>query len=81
MDFMERNFGLLIFFMWFLPFFVSMFGRNPRLKGLTMALCLATMLSSPTSDILANVFWFAAWVSAIAAILAWFRPKIDRTTA
>jgi predicted membrane-bound mannosyltransferase len=64
-------FAALIFFL-FLPFLVSLLGRDRRWKGLAPALCLATMLSSPSSDLLANLFWFGAWVGAVLAILARF---------
>jgi hypothetical protein len=74
---MASHFWLLIFFLWFLPFIVAPFGRDSRWKGLAMALCLATMLASPGSDILTAVFWLGAWVSAMLAIAAWFRPKVE----
>ena len=75
---MAFNFAFMIFFVCFLPFIVSLFGRDSRWKGLAVALCIASLLAGPSSDNLAAVFWFGAWVSAILAIAAWFRPRVDR---
>ena len=65
----EFNFAALMFFLWFLPFLVSLLGRDRRWKGLALALCLATMLSS-SSDLLTTLCWLGAWVGAVLAILA-----------
>jgi hypothetical protein len=65
----EFNFAALIFFLWFLPFLVSLLGRDRRWKGLALALCLATMLSS-SSDLLTTLCWLGAWMGAVLAILA-----------
>ena len=67
----EFNFAALIFFLWFLPFLVSLLGRDRRWKGLALALCLATMLSS-SSDLLTSLCWLGAWVCAVLAILVRF---------
>ena len=71
------SFVLLIWLVLFLPVIVSLFGRDSRWKGLALALCIGAMLSSPSSDFLANVFWFGAWACAILSIVAWFRPRAD----
>src|SRR5215208_3158400 len=71
------SFVLLIWLWLFLPLIVSLFGRDSRWKGLALALCIAAMLSSPSSDFLANVFWLGAWACAILSIVPWFRPRAD----
>jgi len=78
----EFNFAAVIFFFLFLPFLVSLLGRDRRWKGLAMALCLAAMLSGPSSDLLATLCWLGAWICAVLAILARFnlireRPSSD----
>jgi hypothetical protein len=76
----EFNFAAFIFFLWFLPFLVSLLGRDRRWKGLALALCLATMLSS-SSDLLTNLCWFGAWVCAVLAILVRFNLIKEQRSA
>lgn len=76
-DIMVFNFALMIFFLCFLPAIVSLFGRDSRWKGLSLGLCVATMLSVTGSDLLSSAFWLGAWGAAIVAIVTRFRPKAD----
>ena len=68
----EFNFAAVMFFVLFLPFLISLLGRDRRWKGLAMAMCLAALLSAPSSDFLSALCWFGAWVGTVLAMLARF---------
>lgn len=74
------NFFAWIVFLSFLPFLISLFGRDRRWKGLAMALGLAAMLSSGISDLLTSLCWFGAWAGAVLAILARFNLIKEQRT-
>jgi len=59
-----------------LPFLAALFGRDLRLKGLALGLCLVTLFLTGYGlpEILC---WLGAWVFAILAIRARFKAKVE----
>jgi hypothetical protein len=71
------GFGFVVFGMLlvpFLPFLVSLFGREPRWKVLSLALCIATLLVTGF-DVLMLLCWAGACVFAGLAIRSRVKAK------
>jgi hypothetical protein len=62
-------------FAMFLPFVVSLFGRDARWQAISLGFCIATpLLLLNSHDVLMLLSWLAAWVFAGVAI--WARIKV-----
>lgn len=67
-------FGMLLVL--FLPFMISLFGRDARLKGAALALCIGALLLTG-SDSLQFASWVAACACAGLAIRERLKAKAD----